>query len=145
MSTTITRSTELVTITCPDCAGVYAISEAYKENARQLGGFLKCWTCPYCKSVRGFGEGHHQREKKELEEKARQLENAKNWYKSQMETAEKEREHFRKSRDGWKGQAVKTQKRVAKGVCPCCTRHFPNDKMAAHIATKHPDFGNPQS
>ena len=27
------------------------------------------------------------------------------------------------------------------GVCPCCTRTFPN--LAAHMKTKHPDFGAP--
>lgn len=36
-----------------------------------------------------------------------------------------------------KGQLTKTRKRVGKGVCPCCNRHFVN--VERHMATQHPE------
>lgn len=35
-----------------------------------------------------------------------------------------------------KGQLTKAKKRIGKGVCPCCNRHFTN--VERHMATQHP-------
>lgn len=37
-----------------------------------------------------------------------------------------------------KASEIRLRWRVGNGVCPCCQRTFP--KLAAHVATKHPDF-----
>jgi hypothetical protein len=37
-----------------------------------------------------------------------------------------------------KGVVTKTKKRVGKGVCPCCNRHFEN--VERHMQSKHPGF-----
>jgi hypothetical protein len=37
-----------------------------------------------------------------------------------------------------KGQLTKTKRRVARGVCPCCTRHFVN--VERHVANQHPEY-----
>jgi hypothetical protein len=39
-----------------------------------------------------------------------------------------------------RGQVTKLKNRAAKGVCPCCSRHFTN--LERHMTTKHPDFSN---
>ena len=39
-----------------------------------------------------------------------------------------------------RGQLTKTKNRIARGVCPCCNRSFPDDKMQVHIATQHPTY-----
>lgn len=39
-----------------------------------------------------------------------------------------------------RGQLTKTKNRIARGVCPCCNRSFPGDKMQVHIATQHPTY-----
>lgn len=36
-----------------------------------------------------------------------------------------------------KGQLTKTKKRIGKGVCPCCNRHFTN--VERHMKTQHPE------
>jgi hypothetical protein len=37
-----------------------------------------------------------------------------------------------------KREADKLRKRIARGVCPCCTRSFQN--LQRHMKTKHPDY-----
>jgi hypothetical protein len=51
-----------------------------------------------------------------------------------------ESEHFRRSRDGIKGVLTKVKRRVGKGTCPCCKRHFVN--VERHMKVKHPSFAD---
>jgi len=130
-------------MTCPHCGGLYAIAQDFLDEALKLGGFRQCWTCPYCKESRGYGEGRIQQLERELAEKARIVQNREQALLSarqRTEDALREADHFRKSRDGMKGVLMKVKTRIAKSTCPCCNRHFPNDKLASHLATKHPDF-----
>lgn len=136
---TIAFSTVLTPITCPKCAGVYAISETYRDNARELGEFKKCWTCPYCKTTRGYGKGTNQLEKQKLEADLRAAQGSVEFYARRAKDARAEADHFRKSRDGFKGVLAKQKKRIANGVCPCCTRSFTN--LRRHMATMHPEHG----
>lgn len=133
MAITITITAKLVSIECPNCSGIYAISENYQDEARKLGGFKQCWTCPYCKEERGYGESEADKLRKlitQMEQSNVRLEEAKRY-------AEQEADHFRKSRDAIKGVLTKERKRVGNGVCPCCNRSFINLKR--HMKTKHPN------
>jgi hypothetical protein len=58
-----------------------------------------------------------------------------------ISTTRAEIKHLRKSRDGLRGVLVKTQRRVASGVCPCCTRSFQN--LARHMDGEHPNYVPP--
>lgn len=131
---TITVSTTLWTRVCPDCGGLYAIAQEFVDEARRIGDFKKCWSCPYCKSERGFGEDEMGKLKREIQEK----ENSRLAAIQSREAAlirEKnalaEAEHFRK-------KSVRIHKRAAAGVCPCCKRTVA--QMARHMKTKHPHF-----
>lgn len=133
----ITAETGLNIITCPDCAGTFAISKDYMNEASRLGNFKKCWTCPYCKAERGYGEGKIQELEKQLSEK----ENSLQWERQRAEVAAREAAHFRKSRDTIAGLQKSLKLRLSKGVCPCCHRHFRN--IEAHMKNKHPRFNEP--
>jgi hypothetical protein len=37
-----------------------------------------------------------------------------------------------------RGHLTRARRRAARGVCPCCHRHFAN--VERHVASKHPDF-----
>jgi len=39
-----------------------------------------------------------------------------------------------------KGQLTKAKRRIGKGVCPCCNRHFAN--VERHMSTQHPDYAS---
>ena len=47
-------------------------------------------------------------------------------------------ESEKRSHVATKGQLTKARKRIGKGVCPCCNRHFTN--VERHMATQHPDY-----
>ena len=132
----LTVSTELTSMTCPHCAGIFALSQAFLDEARRKGNFAQVWVCPYCKEKRGYGKSEHEIEKAKLEAQIAQLERSKKWAEERKDYAEKEAAHFRKSRDGMKGVLAKERKRVGNGVCPCCNRTFGN--LQRHMATKHP-------
>jgi hypothetical protein len=40
-----------------------------------------------------------------------------------------------------RGQLTKFKKRVGRGVCPCCNRHFKD--LARHMESKHPELIEP--
>lgn len=143
MSTTIIVSTELSTVTCPHCGGIYAITQTYLNEAKRLGAFKQCWTCPYCKVERGYGMDTIERLRKELADSEcakKRLEVNVKWWSDKTVEVEKERDHFRKSRDGMKGALIKTKQRVGTGTCPCCNCVFPN--LQFHMATQHPAYKN---
>lgn len=127
-------SVTLKSRTCPNCSGVYAISQEYEEEAMRLGEFKKMWTCPYCKEERGFGEGRIQKLEKELRasQSREQLE------RDQRHAAERSAEGERIARLESESKRAKMEKRIKNGVCPCCKRSFCN--LQKHIATKHPEF-----
>lgn len=126
MGVAISVAVELTHINCGECGGVYAINERYREKKQEKGGF---WNCPYCKCGWGYPEGGSENAKlrKQLADeqarKMRALEEA-NRLRAEAEKATK--------------QHARLKKRVANGVCPCCTRSFVN--LKGHMATKHPEF-----
>lgn len=120
-------SVTLTTVECPECAGTYAISKQYQDEAREKGGFKLCWTCPYCKTTRGYGESDKDRLNKRLEEKERAL------------TAAACREaNERAAKELAERKLKRTCARVKAGVCPCCNRTV--KQLASHMATKHPTY-----
>jgi hypothetical protein len=58
--------------------------------------------------------------------------------RARVRHAREDADHQRRRVIAYKGVIGKTKKRIAHGVCPCCTRTFEN--LARHIATKHPDY-----
>lgn len=52
--------------------------------------------------------------------------------------AEADAQHERNRANGYKGQLTKVKKRIGRGVCPCCNRHFAD--VERHMANKHPDL-----
>jgi len=137
MTANITANVTLVRLVCPTCGGVFAIAAAYHDEAKMLGGFQRCWSCPYCKASRGFGKSAHEVEKEKLQAELVAARRDKNNAEIRAGSLEKEAEHFRKSRDGVKGVLARERKRVGNGVCPCCSRHFVN--LMRHMKTKHPE------
>lgn len=124
--------------TCESCGIQFGASKAWMDARRADGkGF-------YCPNGHALAfEGTTKKLKKELEEakKAaadakRQADQYRNWYNAEQG----DHEQTRKKLSSTKGQLTKTKKRVANGVCPCCSRHFAN--LERHMAGQHPDFAH---
>lgn len=112
---------------CSECGVGFGISVAFR--AERISD-RRSFHCPWGHSQWFPGKTDEQRVK-ELQAqiatkddllRSTQRENEKQW-------------RLRRAAEG-KTRAIK--RRVAHGVCPCCTRTFQN--LAAHMANKHPGF-----
>lgn len=132
MSTTFVASTELTTIDCGTCGGIYAICEKYRDTCEDNG---TSWNCPYCCGGWGYRKNNRvARLRKKLEdsqEKLRREAIRHNCTKSEL----KDTEHRRRAE---KAAKTRLKNRAANGVCPCCKRTF--KQLAAHMKTKHPTW-----
>lgn len=133
-------TTTLSHIHCPSCGGLYAIAKEYLEEALRLGQFKKCWTCPYCKTERGYGQAASAKEIEQLKAQLESVQASATFHKERSEFHQREADHFRKSRDGVKGNFQKLKRRITNGVCPCCKRHF--SALQEHIKSKHPEYSH---
>lgn len=129
----------LTSLECSQCGGVIGLSRTWVDNARALGDFKQQFWCPYCGERQGWGVSQHEKEVERLAAEKATLERRVQYLRESRDDAQKEAAHFRRSRDGMKGQLVRTKKRVSNGVCPCCNRHFA--RLADHMKTKHPNYG----
>lgn len=122
---TMTYTGTLVVQECCNCGIWFAIPHGLNERA--LRDHSVSFWCPL---------GHRQHyigktEAEKLRERVAATERTAEHYRSRAETAIR-------SRNALKGQVTKVKNRVAKGVCPCCKRSFP--ELAAHMESKHPEF-----
>lgn len=143
MSATFTeRLTETFHIvSCYTCGVRFGIDERiYRRVVTEAEGSIYC---PACGKLTCWRESEQSKQIKELERKlAWEAANAAR-QKEARDAAEAALKSTEASLRATKGIVTKVKKRVANATCPCCNRHFPNDKMAKHIATKHPDFSQP--
>lgn len=123
----------LTEMNCGLCGGTYAINERYRAQKAQEGGG---WHCPYCQGSWGYFGDHNENARLKRELAAQ---------KKRTEWAEQATKQAQQRADSWKlreraQRAAKTRikKRVAAGVCPCCTRSFAN--LARHMKGQHPDY-----
>ncbi len=134
---TITVHTSLETVNC-SCGGTYAVSKQVYDSCRERGGG---WHCPYCRGGVSWGIDTENNKLKRLlanvEKEKAALAAAVEQQRQRKNEALAEADHFRRSRDGMKGVVAKIKKRVGRGVCPCCNRHFPN--LQRHMETQHPE------
>lgn len=126
-----TATVQLTQIVCGECGGTYAISEQYRKQKHEEGGY---WKCPYCECSWGYGESEVKRLEKQLIRQKHLVEQAETdarWERQQKERAEH-------SAASYKGHLSRTKKRVRHGVCPCCNRQFKN--LERHMDCKHPGY-----
>lgn len=127
---TYQQTETLVTKNCPACGIFYGIPKSFNDSKYNNGG---SWCCP---------NGHPLVfTKTEVDQLKTELANAKASRDSERSLrvrAQNEADHFRKSRDGMKGQLTLVKKRLANGICPCCNRYFV--ELHHHMTTQHSDF-----
>lgn len=126
---------QIVTLTqmnCGNCAGTYAINEAYRQKRQDTA---TGWHCPYCQTAWGyFGTNEAARLRRALEDKQRSLE----FHKANAASERAAREKTERRLSATRGAKTRLQNRIKNGVCPCCTRTFMN--LQRHMTTQHPEF-----
>ena len=124
-------ATDLATVTCGKCGGIYAISERYRLHKQEHGGY---WNCPYCQCGWGFGESDISKVSGRLRAAEQQVE----LERKRTEWARQDARITERRRRALKGQLTKVKKRVSHGACPCCNRSFEN--LRRHVQVKHPSY-----
>lgn len=113
---------------CAECGVVFGIPvEMEKRRREDHRGFY----CPNGHSLAFSGPTQAEKDAKAAKERADRLSAALTAQRDQTEAAKQEAAAA-------KASEVRIRWRVGNGVCPCCQRTFP--ALAAHVATKHPEF-----
>jgi len=113
-------------VQCGTCGVHHAIPQVMYDTLHREGGF---WHCPNGHQ-RGFRTGTEKAEQEKIRRERDQLK------QDAARLHERIREEARRAEKAEKKLAA-TQKRVAAGVCPCCTRTFQN--LQRHMKSKHPN------
>lgn len=120
----------LETDTCASCGIVFGMPEHFITKRREDGA---TFYCPNGHSLH-YKTTKVDQLKKELEQANRTAEQYRNWYRAEQG----DHEHTKHRLRATKGVLTKTKKRVANGVCPCCSRHFVN--LERHMKGQHPEY-----
>jgi hypothetical protein len=110
-------------MSCSNCGVAFSMPEMLLNLRRGDG---ETFYCPNGHTMR-WSETALQKAEKEL---ARE--------KQRREIAERDAALEKKLRERADKEAKRLRKRAACGVCPCCTRSFPN--LGRHMQTKHPEY-----
>lgn len=114
--------------TCASCGVSFALPVHMLNERRRTG---KDFYCP---------NGHGLSYRQTTEEKMRvQLDAARARARHEAD----QREAAERSVRAHKGANTRLRKRVAAGVCPCCSRSFQN--LARHMAGQHPDYATAET
>lgn len=124
----VVKETRLVDTDCYTCGMPFAIPDWLDKQAREKG---RAWICPGCGSRTVYSKTKVQ----ELQEK---LEKERQRAYSREKHLEDQRQAAERSLRATKGQVTKLKKRIGRGVCPCCNRHFAN--VERHMASQHPEY-----
>lgn len=117
-------------IVCCTCKMPFAVLASTRSDWRSSGA---TFYCPL---------GHQQHYSESLEARLRKekekLERDCAWYQERLKDERAAHETTTRRLNAQRANVTKLKKRVAHGVCPCCTRTFSN--LARHMASQHPGF-----
>lgn len=123
-------------IYCCDCRMPFAVPADIRSRWVNNGDLW--FYCP---------NGHRQHYTESDIEKAKRERDAaqKNaeWYKQRLLDERAANERTVRRLNAQRANVTKLKKRIAAGVCPCCTRHFTN--LERHMASQHPDYAQQES
>lgn len=113
---------------CANCGVIFGIPADLEERRRKDH---KTFYCPNGHNLVFSGPTQAEKDAKAAKKRADHL--------YAMYVAERDQsEAARREAAEAKASEVRIRWRVGNGVCPCCSRTF--QALAAHVATKHPDF-----
>lgn len=115
--------TQLYATECWVCGIAFAWPDHMDDRARERG---TTFYCPNGHSIR-YGESEATKLRAQLAREEGRVAQ----YRSEAEYAENRRR-------AEKAAKTRLKNRIAKGVCPCCNRHFAN--VQKHIEGQHPEY-----
>jgi hypothetical protein len=130
-----TVAIRLVHVTCANCGIVFGIETVYESKLRESHAQFYC---PNGHSLSFLAETEKEKKIRQLETALNSERDAKQFWFKRSEEKSVEAAHQRRRVTGYKGVVAKTKKRIAKGVCPCCSQQFKN--LREHMKQEHPKW-----
>lgn len=121
-------SVDLFISDCASCGVIFGIPD---DLANRRRGDHKAFYCPNGHNLVFSGPTEEEKAAKAARDRADRLSAMLTAQQDQTQAAQREAAMA-------KASEVRLRWRVGNGVCPCCQRTFP--ALAAHVATKHPEF-----
>ena len=138
-SHTLTTSVTLSTLSCSECQVLFALTNGF--IAKRLED-RKTWYCPNGHSQWYPGKTEEQK-RKEVEAQLEASQKTTQRLRTSLREAHEQTAAERRRTAAYKGALTKARKRIGKGTCPECRRHFP--ALREHMATQHPDLSTQES
>lgn len=113
---------------CANCGVIFGIPEDMENRRREDH---RAFYCPNGHNLVFSGPTEAEKTAKAAKERADRLQAQLRAQRDQTEAAQREAAEA-------KASEIRIRWRVGNGVCPCCSRTF--HALAAHVATKHPEF-----
>ena len=128
----IDKHTDLEVTDCPSCGVDFAAPARLLRQRREQGGDFYCPNGHVLK----FTETEIDKLRKRTKSLDAQLTSS----RDQQRATRAELESAERSRSALRGVVTRERNRVARGVCPCCSRTFAD--LAQHMAGQHPGYAD---
>lgn len=115
-------------IACFSCGSLFAVPESVNDEWLRSG---RSFYCP---------NGHSQHYTESTEKRLQAAKDRAARLAASLDQERAAHDATERSRRAIKGQVTRVKRRVANGVCPCCSRSFAD--LHAHMTTKHPDYAS---
>lgn len=128
---TMTETTVFHVTNCPECGMAFAMTSDFECRRREDHSTF------YCPA----GHKQYYAQKSKAEQLAEQLEREQaRADRNAVELTRSIQAHQNTARrlSATRGVVTRTRRRIANGVCPCCSRHFTD--LHRHMETKHPNY-----
>jgi len=119
---------ELYISDCATCGVIFGITAEMEERRREDHRAL------YCPN----GHDLYFKGKSKLEKDAEAARAEAERWRTRLFAERDQAQAAREEAAAARASEVRLRWRIGNGVCPCCNRSFP--ALAAHVATKHPEF-----
>ena len=139
MAHTINEITTLEVTHCSSCHVMHALPAAFL-NARRKDRMT--FYCPNGHTQWYPGKTDAERAK-ELEAQLEAARRTVKFLRDDQAQTRIERDAAKRSAAAYKGALTKARKRVGKGTCPECKRHFP--ALREHMASQHPEHATKET
>lgn len=134
MTVTKTYSRVLVAEDCCNCGITFGMPKDFQQH--KIANKTSFY-CPNGHAQSYVGQTDSQKAR-EAEAKALRLERDRDYWMGEERKEREGRVAAEHRERAQKAAKTRLKNRVAKGVCPCCKRHFAN--VQKHIEGQHPDF-----
>ncbi len=129
MTMQIQHTTTLMTLECPCCNMLFAITNRFMADRRVDGAIFYC--------PQGHRQSYNEPEVDRLKKQVARMTAESDQMQARLKTVRAERDSNARKVIAQKAAKTRIKNRIKNGVCPCCNRYFEN--VHKHMQNQHPE------